>query len=58
MNSDAILQQVTTAMYTLIIEGRSETAKRLALLYDVDYDEFIEKYHGTIVMGKLRYNGN
>ena len=45
---------VRQTMFDLIILGDSECAKRLAILYDIDFDEYMEENSGEIVFAKLK----
>jgi hypothetical protein len=45
---------VRETMFNLIIYGDIGPAKRIALLYDIDYDEFLEENYGDIVFAKLK----
>ena len=51
---NTLLANVEATMIDLIVIGDPEPAKRLALLYDIDFEDFVEKHHGTIVFAKLK----
>lgn len=54
IDNEAIVHQVLTGMFDLVVEGDIERAKRIAMFFDIDYDEFIEEYQEQIVLAKLK----
>ena len=45
---------VKQTMIDLIVLGDPQCAGRIAILYDIDFDEFLEENSGEIVFAKLK----